>query len=171
MSTLANPAARMRLSRSRSHEHPSKVQAHGRRSARCSGAGGGAGRGGDVLDEAVGAAGAQDAADLGEDVGGVGHRAEHEGGDHAVDAVVGQVGALGDTVVEVEVHASALGGDPQPSVHVRVGFDGDERGPGGQVAEVGTHSGAELDDLLGQLAEEAPLVLAEVPLEVRAHQG
>ena len=51
------PAARMRLSRSRSHEHPSKVQAHGRRSARCSGAGEGAGRRGDVLDEAVGAAG------------------------------------------------------------------------------------------------------------------
>ena len=56
------------------------------------GAGGGAGRRGDVFDEAVGAAGAQDAADLGEDVGGVGHRAQHERGDHAVDAVVGQVG-------------------------------------------------------------------------------
>ena len=135
------------------------------------GAGGGAGRRGDVFDEAVGAAGAQDAADLGEDVGGVGHRAEHERGDHAVDAVVGQVGVLGDTVVELEVHAPALGGGPQPSVHVGVGFDGDERGPGGQVAEVGTHSGAELDDLLGQLAEDAPLVLAEVPLEVRPHQA
>ena len=69
------------------------------------GAGGRAGRRGDVFDEAVGAAGAQDAADLGEDVGGVGHRAEHERGDHAVDAVVGQAGALGDTVVELEVHA------------------------------------------------------------------
>ena len=43
--------------------------------------------------------------------------------------------------------------------------------PGRQVAEVGAHAGAELDDRLGQLAEDAPLVPAQVPLEVRAHQA
>ena len=85
--------------------------------------------------------------------------------------MVGQVGALGDTVVEVEVHAAALGGGPQPPVHVGVGFDGDERGPGGQVAEVGTHSGAELDDLVGQLGRRRAACAAQVPLQVRAHQA
>ena len=41
-------------------------------------AGGGTGSGGDVFHEAEGAAGTQDAADLGQDLGGVGHCAEHE---------------------------------------------------------------------------------------------
>jgi hypothetical protein len=42
----------------------------------------GASPGGNVFHEAEGAAGAQDATDLGQDLGGVGHRAEHERGDH-----------------------------------------------------------------------------------------
>jgi hypothetical protein len=84
--------------------------------------------------------------------------------------VVGQPGVLGPPVVELEVHAAALGGSLQPAVHVGVRFDGDERRPGGQVAEVGADAGAELDHVLGQLAEGASLVLAKVPLEVWAHQ-
>jgi hypothetical protein len=55
--------------------------------------------GGDVFHAAEGAAGPQDATDLDQDLGGVGHRAEHERGDHAVDALVGQIGVLGDPVV------------------------------------------------------------------------
>lgn len=88
-----------------------------------------------------------------------------------VDAMVRQVGALGDAIVEVEAHARPLSGGPQPAVHVGIGLDGDERGPWAQVTEVGADSGPELDDLSGQVGEDAPLVLPEVPLEVRADQA
>jgi hypothetical protein len=73
--------------------------------------------------------------------------------------------------VEVQLDALALGCGPQSRVHVRVGLDGDEGGPGLEVAEVGTRAGAELDDPLGEVGEDTALAGAEVPLEVWGHQA
>ena len=88
-----------------------------------------------------------------------------------VDAVVGQAGVLGHALAEVELHAVALRGVPQPAVHVPVRFDGDEGAPGGEVAEVGARLPGRSRRPPGQPGEHALLARAQVPLDVRVHQA
>ena len=57
--------------------------------------------------------------------------------------------AFADLVVQFQADSLSAGGRVQSSVHVRVGFDGDEQGICGQVSEVGTYPGPDLDDPVG----------------------
>ena len=85
-------------------EQPSKNQPHGPRTATLQAPQRGVlGRRATCFDEGVAPAGPQDAAHLGDHGGGIGHRAQHEAGDHRVHGRVGQVELFGDGRVQFEL--------------------------------------------------------------------
>lgn len=123
-----------------------------------------------MLQEAEGAAGSQDATDLGEHGPRIRHRAEHQRRDHHVGAAVGQTGVVRGAGLQVEPDAVPAGRGPQRLVHVPIRFDGDQGGGVREVAQVGAHPGTDLDHPPRQSGEHALLVPVQGPLDVRVEQ-
>jgi hypothetical protein len=76
---------------------------------------------GDVLDETVAPAWAQNASHFGHHLPRIRYRAKYQARDHGVCAVIGQVDALTDDVTNFKVDTPLVGGQAQRTMHVGFG--------------------------------------------------
>jgi hypothetical protein len=99
------------------------------------------------------------------------HRAEHEGEDSRIEALVGERQLFGASADDLDGHARLGDLRRQPLCHALVGLDRDDATGPLVVREVGAGPGADLDDVALEIGEQAAAVIGVArPLGPAGHE-